>query len=78
MAPGGTNATPPNHCPTQPDSALKSHSQEWNFGESRTSGARIPREGGGKRTASGTNQRPYYGMGRSGQIGGGGKRGVLM
>jgi hypothetical protein len=44
--------------PTQPDSALKSHSQEWNFGESHTSGARIPREGG--RIASGTNQRPYW------------------
>jgi hypothetical protein len=38
---------------------LKSHSQEWNFGESRTSGARIPREGKKNRTASGTNQRPY-------------------
>jgi hypothetical protein len=36
--------------PTQPDSALKSHSQEWNFGDSRTSGARIPREGGGGET----------------------------
>jgi hypothetical protein len=31
MAPGGTNATPPNPPPTQPDSALKSHSQEWNL-----------------------------------------------
>jgi hypothetical protein len=35
-------------------SALKPHSQEWNFGESRTSGARIPRKEKQKRTASGT------------------------
>jgi hypothetical protein len=28
---------------------LKSHAQEWNFGESRTSGARIPRAGGSHR-----------------------------
>jgi hypothetical protein len=43
MAAGGKNKNKQ----TQPDSALKSHSQEVNFGESRTSGARIPRAGGG-------------------------------
>jgi hypothetical protein len=42
MAPGGTNATTrTRRPPTQPDSALKSHSQEWNFGGSRTCGAQV-------------------------------------